>query len=182
MSLSHATRCFFATSSPKQWISIGCLWKTPMLSVVCSPPVLCRFRFSLVNLRQRVAKIYFPPPLDVARHTQRTQKSGEPQSMNWASSSWWFIISRSQESTRSAITTVAPLLWTGSGEPARRANQHYTVLLATYNNHNAIYRSTEYTFYFPFLLLLFSSKPAWFTGHENPPNKCAKITRQKTRQ
>ncbi len=30
-----------------------------------------------------------------------------------------------------------------------------------------------------FTLLCFSLKPAWFTGHENPPNKCAKITRQK---
>jgi hypothetical protein len=27
--------------------------------------------------------------------------------------------------------------------------------------------------------LCFFSNPAWFTGHENPPNKCAKITRQK---
>jgi hypothetical protein len=79
---------------------------------------LCRFRFSLVNLRQRVAKIYFPPPLDVTPRTQRSQNSGEQQSMNRASSSWWFIVSRNQESTR--------LLWTGSGEPAaRRAKQHY---------------------------------------------------------
>ncbi len=34
--------------------------------------------------------------------------------------------------------------------------------------------------HFTFLYLLcLSSKSAWFTGHENPPNKCAKITRQK---
>ncbi len=86
---------------------------------------LCRFRFSLVNLRQRVAKDYFPPPLDVTRRTQGTQNSGEQQSMNRASSSWWFIINRSQESTRSTKTTVARLLWTGSEEPAWRAKQHY---------------------------------------------------------
>ncbi len=30
-----------------------------------------------------------------------------------------------------------------------------------------------------FLCLSLLQKPAWFTGHENPPNKCAKITRQK---
>ncbi len=30
-----------------------------------------------------------------------------------------------------------------------------------------------------FALLCFSSKPAWYTGHENPPNKCAEITCQK---
>jgi hypothetical protein len=33
--------------------------------------VLCRFRFSLVNLRQRIAKICFLPPLDVTRRTQK---------------------------------------------------------------------------------------------------------------
>jgi hypothetical protein len=49
--------------------------------------IVCRFRFSLVNLRQRVAKIGFPPPLDVTRPTQGTQNSGEQQSMNRASSS-----------------------------------------------------------------------------------------------
>ncbi len=31
---------------------------------------------------------------------------------------------------------------------------------------------------FLFLLLFFLPKPACFTGHENPPNKCAKITRR----
>jgi hypothetical protein len=84
-----------------------------------------RLPVSLANLRQRVVKIYFPPPLDVTRRTQRSQNSGEQQSMSRASSSWWFIISRNQESTRSTITTVARLLWTGLGEPARRAKQHY---------------------------------------------------------
>ena len=82
-------------------------------------PKVCRFRFSLVNLRQRVAKLCFPPPLAVTRRTQGTQNSGEQQPMNRASSSWKFIISRHQESTRSTITTVARLLWTGSEEPAR---------------------------------------------------------------
>ncbi len=51
------------------------------------PPYLCRFRFSLVNLRQQVAKIGFPPSLDETRRTQGTQNSGEQQSMNRASSS-----------------------------------------------------------------------------------------------
>ncbi len=32
---------------------------------------------------------------------------------------------------------------------------------------------TSFSFYFSFL-----QKPACFTGHENPPNKCAKITRR----
>ncbi len=33
-------------------------------------------------------------------------------------------------------------------------------------------------FYFFFFCFSFLQKPAWFTGHENPPNKCAKITRR----
>jgi hypothetical protein len=48
---------------------------------------LWRFRFSLVNLQQQVAKIGFPPPLDVTRRTQGTQNSGEQQPLNRASSS-----------------------------------------------------------------------------------------------
>jgi hypothetical protein len=32
--------------------------------------------------------------------------------------------------------------------------------------------------FFPFFCFFFSSKPACFTDHENPPNKCAKITRR----
>ncbi len=30
----------------------------------------------------------------------------------------------------------------------------------------------------PFFCFSFLQKPAWFAGHENPPNKCAKTTRQ----
>jgi hypothetical protein len=56
--------------------------------------------------------------------------------------------------------------------------QNNIILLATYNDHNAIYRSTEYAFYFSLLLLFFSSKTRSISGHENPPNKCAKTTRQ----
>jgi hypothetical protein len=54
-----------------------------------------------------------------------------------------------------------------------QGEQNNIILLAIYNDHNAIYRSTEYTFFY----LFFSSKPAYFTSHENPPNECAKITR-----
>ena len=60
-----------------------------------------------------------------------------------------------------------------------QGEQNNIILLAIYNVHNAIYRSAEYTFYFSILSLFFSLKTPWFTGHENPPNKCAKITRQK---
>ncbi len=37
----------------------------------------------------------------------------------------------------------------------------------------------EYIFLLFFFCLSFLQKPAWLTGYENPPNKCAKITRQK---
>jgi hypothetical protein len=57
---------------------------------------VCRFRFSLVNLRQRVAKIGFPPPLDVTRRTQGTQNSGEQQSK----SSFFFVIIYYQSQSR----------------------------------------------------------------------------------
>jgi hypothetical protein len=49
--------------------------------------IMWRLPVSLANLRQRVVKIYFTPPLDVTRRTQRSQNSGEQQSMSRASSS-----------------------------------------------------------------------------------------------
>jgi hypothetical protein len=67
---------------------------------------LCHLLVSLVNLRQRVVKVYFPPPLDVTWRTQRPQNIAEQYVISRASSSWWFISSRNLESTRSTKTTV----------------------------------------------------------------------------
>ncbi len=77
---------------------------------------------SLVNLRQRVVKVYFPPPLDVTWRTQRPQYSAEQHVISRASSSWWFISSRNQESTRSTKNyDEHDYLEHGSGEPVKRA-------------------------------------------------------------
>ncbi len=57
-----------------------------------------------------------------------------------------------------------------------QGKQNNIILLATYNDYNAIYRSTECTFLL--LSFLFFQKPTCFTGHENSPNKCAKINRR----
>ncbi len=40
------------------------------------------------------------------------------------------------------------------------------------------YRSTECTQFTSLFFTLLFLKPAWFTCHENPPNKCAEITRR----
>jgi hypothetical protein len=99
------------------------------------------------HFRQRVVKVYFPPTPDVSRQTQRLQYSAKQHATTRVSSSWWFIYSRNQVSTRSTKPR-----WT-RGEPAREHNN--IILLAIYNVHDAIYRSTEYTqFTFLFFALL----------------------------
>ncbi len=143
---------------------------------------LCRLPVSWANLRQRVVKSYFPPPLDVTWRTQRSQNSAEQQSMSRTSSSWWFIISRSLESTRSTINQGMHnyhelfMNWFRRTCKESKTALYYwlhTMFIINFtgllNIHNLLL----------FTLLCFSLKPAWFTGHENPPNECAKITRQK---
>jgi hypothetical protein len=74
---------------------------------------------------------------------------------------------------RSTITTVARPQFAGSVEPATRAKQHYITGYIQW--HYAIYRFTDCTFLFLFLLC---STAYFFIACENPPNKCAKMTRQ----
>ncbi len=133
---------------------------------------------SLANLRKRVVKVHFPPPLDVTRRTQRSRYSAEQQSISRASSSWWDIISRSLESTGSTINHGAHTIMNWFRRTCKESKTTsyywlYTMLMmqstGLQNIHNLIL----------FILLCFSLEPAWFTGHENRPNKCAEITRQK---
>ncbi len=120
--------------------------KEYMTDSFCTSPLkgLCRLMVSLANLRQRVVKVHFPPPLDVTWRTQQSRYSAEQQAISRASFSWWFIISRNLESTRSTINhsehNYHELV------PENLQGEHNNIiLLAIYNVHNAIYRSTEYT-------------------------------------
>ncbi len=138
---------------------------------------MCRPIVSLMDFSQRVVKVYFPPPLDVTRRTQHPQNSAEQHVISRASSSWWFIGSCNQESTRSTTTTMST---TNTNTVRGNLQESITTLylLAIYNVYNVILQvHGMYIIYFSFLYL-FPLKPAWFTCHKNPPNKCAEITRR----
>jgi hypothetical protein len=120
---------------------------------------LLRLLVSLMNFRQRVVKVYFPPPLDVSRQTQQPQNSAEQHVISRASSSWWFIASRNQESTRSTKTMMNTTIT--NTVPGNLQGEHNNIiLLAIYNVYNAIYRSTECTQFTPlfFTLLFFKTR------------------------
>ncbi len=142
-------------------------------------PALCRFPVSLVNLRQRVAKIYFPPPLDVTQRMQRSQNSGEQQSMSRASSSWWFIISRNQESTRihnnHSCTTI--MNWFRRTCKESKTTFYYwlyTMIIVQFTgllNIDICFSFTLLCFFFKTRLIYWPWKPAKQMRQNNPPEK-----------
>jgi hypothetical protein len=132
---------------------------------------------SLANLRQRVVKVHFPPPLDVTWWTQGPHNSAEQHLISRGSSSWWFISSRNLESTRSTKTTVNTTItnWF-RGTCKESITTLYYWLYTMFIMQSTGPRNIHNLLFFSSALLFF--EPAWFTCNENPPSKCAEITRQ----
>ncbi len=124
--------------------------------------------------KHQLVKIYFPPPLDVTRRTQRSQNSGEQQSISRASSSWWFISSCSLNPQDPQKTTV----YTTIMKWFRRTCKESKITLYYWLHTMIIMQSTgllniRFTFSLKTLLFFWPWKPAKQMRWNNPPEKYA---------